>query len=92
MWRWSDSIGSPRYDEIRTECVTQLVSALVNDTAEQPTWTRVSAVIDRHSRGDLGHAAEALSSLWSTVNQGDGATAPPEDPPPVRPFTTRPVI
>ena len=76
-----------RYDEIRTECVTRLVSALVNDVT-QTTWTRVSAVIDRHSRGDLDHVGEALSMLWNNVNLGNGATTSPSNQPSVRPFTT----
>jgi len=68
--------------------MAQLVSSLVNDATAQPTWARVSSVIDRHSRGDLGHAAEALSSLWTTVNQGGDAIATSKDLPPVRPFIT----
>ena len=63
------------------------MSALVNDATAQPTWARVSSVIDRHSRGDLGHAAEALSSLWANVNQDGDPIAPSKDLPPVRPFT-----
>ena len=64
----------------------------MNDAAEQPIWTRVSAVIDRHSRGDLEYASEALSSLWGTLNQGGDATAAAEEaPPPVRPFTIHPI-
>jgi len=68
--------GRHRHDDIRTECVTQLVSVLINDTSEaRSTWARVSAVIDRHSRGDLEHVTEALSLLWSTVNQRGAATS-----------------
>jgi hypothetical protein len=88
MRRQLDLIGSHRYDEIRAEYVTQLVSALVNDTTTQRTWARVSAVIDRHSRGDLEHVTEALSLLWNTINQrGDAtSTASFNDQPSVRPF------
>jgi len=88
MWRRSGSNRSHRYDEVRSECVAQLVSALVDDTTGQPTWTKVSAVVDRHSRGDLGYAAEAFSLLWNTLNQVGGAAAPYKDLPPVRPFDT----
>ena len=64
-----------RYDEIRNECVAQLLSAIVNDTRERISH-RVSAVIDRHSRGDLEHVGDALSLLWNAANQR-GGTIPP---------------
>ncbi|KAF9645605.1 hypothetical protein BDM02DRAFT_490316 [Thelephora ganbajun] len=78
-----------KYEEIRTECVIQLVSTLVNDTTAQTTWTRVSAIIDRHSRGDLEHVAEALSLLWSTVNQRGCATTLLNGQPSVLPAPVR---
>ena len=63
-----------RYDEIRSEYVTQLLSAIVNDT-NQTVSNKVSAIIDRHSRGDLEHVGDALSLLWRTANQQGGAVA-----------------
>ena len=65
------STRNHRYDEIRSEYVTQLLSAIVNDT-RQTISHRVSAVIDRHSRGDLEHVGDALSLLWNAANQRDG--------------------
>ena len=51
--------------------------------------SRVEAIIDRHSRGDLAHAADALSMLWSKSAQRNDVTVPPRVRLPVRPLTAR---
>ncbi|KAF9645603.1 hypothetical protein BDM02DRAFT_3189560 [Thelephora ganbajun] len=63
-----------RYDDIKMACVTQLVSALRNDTAEKATWMKFCEVIDCHFKGDLHHVTDTLSLLWRTVNKDDDIT------------------
>ena len=76
--------GGRRYDDTRKACVTQLLHALRNDTAEKTTWTKVCDVIDAHFNGDLEHVADTLSLLWQTVGKIDDATTAPDSTPPVR--------
>ena len=87
MWCF-ELISGHRYDEIRVACVTRLVSALQNDTAEKTTWTKVCEITDGHFRGDIKHVTEALSLLWKTLNQDGDATLPPNAGHPVRLFPT----
>ena len=75
-----------RYDDIREACVTQLLSALRNDTAEKTTWMKVCDVVDAHFKGELEHVADTLSLLWRTANQADGATTTLDSTPSVRLF------
>ena len=48
---------------------------MVNDT-DQTISPRVSAIIDRHSRGDLEHVGDALSLLWNAANQRGAVVTP----------------
>jgi len=81
-------ISSCRYDDIRAACVTRLVYALQNDTAEKTTWTRVCEIIDGHFKGEIEHATGALSSLWETLSQDGHVVTPPNVESPVRLFPT----
>jgi hypothetical protein len=70
------------------ECVTQLVSALRNDTAEKATWTKFCEIIDNRFKEDLGCVQGTLSLLWRTINQSSdtSTTTISDSPPPVCPF------
>ena len=71
----SESIRDHRHEEIREIYVSELVSIMLNDQRGK-VRSRVEAIIDRHSRGDLVHAADALSLLWSKSTQRDDAAIP----------------
>ncbi|KAF9778321.1 hypothetical protein BJ322DRAFT_1092680 [Thelephora terrestris] len=58
-----------RYDDVKMECVTQLVSALRNDTAEKATWAKFCEIIDNRYKEDLGCVQGTLSLLWRIINQ-----------------------
>jgi len=60
-----------RYEGIREACITQLLSALRNDTTGKKTWAKVCDVVDTHFKGDLEHVADTLSLLWQNANQVD---------------------
>lgn len=66
-------------------CVTQLVSALRNDTPEKATWTKLCEIIDGRFKEDLGFAKETIALLWKTINQSNetSTTMTPNNPPPV---------
>jgi len=77
-----------RYDDIREACVTQLLSALRNDTTGKKTWAKVCDVVDAHFKGDLEHVADTLSLLWRTANKVDDTATTFDGTPSVRVFPT----
>ena len=60
-----------RYEDIKMACISHLVSALQNDTAEKTTWTRLCEIIESHFKGDLQHVTDTLSLLWETISNDD---------------------
>ena len=60
------STKNRRYDEIRSECITQLLYVIAGGT-DQTVSNRVSAIVDRHSRGDLEYVGDTLSLLRSAA-------------------------
>lgn len=77
-----------RYDEIKLECVSQLVSALRSDAPENETWTKFCEIIDGRFKGDLEYVKDTLSLLWGAANRSNDALTitKPNGPPLVRPF------
>ena len=66
-----------RYPEIRDLYVHQLAHVRVTGSVEA-TRINIEKKIDSFVKGDLAHAAEALSALWKIVND-DGSVAAPSN-------------
>ena len=74
-----------RYDEVRKLYVDQLAYIWVGDSTEA-IRTAVEKKVDSFVEGDLEHAAEAISALWTMVNQDGEIKAPTSTSSPVSPF------
>lgn len=72
-------IMSFRYDEIKMECVSELVSALLDGTAEDATWMRFCELLDGRLEGDPEHLKDIFSLLWATVIGDDTSPIKPSD-------------
>jgi hypothetical protein len=55
-------------------CVTQLASALRNDTAEKAIWESFCEILDDHLKERADEVTDTLSLLWMAVDQDGGTT------------------
>ena len=78
--------GKDRYDEIRNLYIEQLAYVWMDDSTTEATRASVDMKIDSFVKGDLEHAAEAVSALLEIANKTGDIMAPSNTSPAVSPF------